>query len=156
MEGSPESIQQLAQETASVDAMLTMTRGVAEQTDLLVLNAAIEAARIGEQGRGSAVMADEVRALVARTQDLTKDIQARIEHFQVGMQNAVRVMQSGGLKARDGVERAAGVDGMLVAIGDAAGRINNLVVQIASACEGQSRVTGEITHNISEVCKIST
>ncbi|MFS7047198.1 methyl-accepting chemotaxis protein, partial [Pseudomonas aeruginosa] len=76
------------------------------------------------QGRVFAVVADEVRALAALTQVSTKYIQARIERHQAGVQNAVRAMQSGSLKARDRVERAAGVDGVLAATGDAVGRIN--------------------------------
>ena len=88
-------------------------------------------------------------------QDSTKDIQARIERLQAGVQNAVRAMQSGSLKARDSVERAAGVDGVLAATGDAVGRINDLAAQIASACEEQSRVIDEIARNISEVRELS-
>ncbi len=88
-------------------------------------------------------------------QDSTKDIQARIERLQARVQNAVRAMQSGSLKARDSVERAAGVDGVLAATGDAVGRINDLAAQIALACEEQSRVIDEIARNISEVRELS-
>lgn len=149
------TIQTLEQETANIGAVLAVIRGIAEQTNLLALNAAIEAARAGEQGRGFAVVADEVRALAARTQDSTKDIQQMIERLQTGVQNAVQAMHVGGSQARDSVERAAGVDQALNDTGDSVRRIHDMVAQIASACVQQSNVTEEIARNITSIRDLS-
>jgi methyl-accepting chemotaxis protein len=155
VEGASQTIGTLAEEASSIGAVLEVIRGIAEQTNLLALNAAIEAARAGEQGRGFAVVADEVRALAARTQDSTKDIQVRIERLQSGVGKAVQAMQAGSSIARDSVERAGGVDQVLSDTTLAVQRINDMAAQIATACEEQSSVTEEVARNISDIRDLS-
>ncbi|MCQ4314331.1 methyl-accepting chemotaxis protein [Pseudomonas stutzeri] len=155
VESTSQTIEALAEETASIGAVLEVIRGIAEQTNLLALNAAIEAARAGDQGRGFAVVADEVRALAARTQDSTKDIQVRIERLQGGVAKAVQAMHAGSGKARDSVERAAGVDQVLAETSQSVQRINDMAAQIATACEQQSSVTEEIARNITDIRDLS-
>ena len=155
VEGTSQSIEALAEEASSIGSVMEVIRGIAEQTNLLALNAAIEAARAGEQGRGFAVVADEVRALAARTQESTKDIQLRIERLQEGVSRAVQAMHAGSGKARDSVERATGVDQALSDTTQAVRRINDMAAQIATACEEQSSVTEEIARNINDIRDLS-
>ncbi len=146
-----DAINALAEDTEAVGTVLDVIRGIAEQTNLLALNAAIEAARAGEQGRGFAVVADEVRTLAGRTQESTTEIQAIIERLQGRAQNAVSVMDTGKTNAQTSVNQAELAGESLVAITDAVTSISDMNTQIASAAEEQSSVSDEINRNIVEI-----
>ncbi len=155
IEKAAQVIQRVESDSASIDMVLGVINGIAEQTNLLALNAAIEAARAGEQGRGFAVVADEVRTLASRTQKSTEEIQAMIEQLQSGVRNAVQAMKEAQLRARSGsecVEKAAQSLGL---IADEVGTINEMNTQIATAAEQQSSVAEEINRNISTISRIA-
>jgi methyl-accepting chemotaxis protein len=144
-------IHTLKSEAEGVGSVLDVIRGIAEQTNLLALNAAIEAARAGEQGRGFAVVADEVRTLASRTQQSTTEIQEMIERLQGGAQDAVAVMDAGREKFQKSVELAESAGQSLNEITQAVAAIRDMNAQIASAAEEQSTVTEDINRNVTEI-----
>lgn len=137
-------VQDLEKECANVGSVLEVIKAVADQTNLLALNAAIEAARAGEQGRGFAVVADEVRTLASRTQGSAQEIQSMIEALQSQANRAVQVMNEGRSKAESSEARARSAGDTLNKITEAVGSINAMNAQIATAAEEQSCVSSEI------------
>ncbi|HEY7884478.1 MAG TPA: methyl-accepting chemotaxis protein [Cellvibrionaceae bacterium] len=151
VEDVSQAIQTLEEETGRVGNVLGVIKGIAEQTNLLALNAAIEAARAGEQGRGFAVVADEVRALAQRTQESTAEIQQIIEAVQSGANNAVKAMETGREQTRHTVTIAAEAGDEIRQISGAIARIVEMNTQIATAAEEQSYAAEEINKNIVRV-----
>jgi methyl-accepting chemotaxis protein len=148
VDSAAEVIVQLEGFSNSVGGILDVIRGIAEQTNLLALNAAIEAARAGEQGRGFAVVADEVRTLATRTQDSTSEIQGVIEQLQTSARSAVTVMESGKEQARVSVEQAMKAGKSLNSITSKIASITQMNQQIASLTEEQQSVTDSIQHSV--------
>tara|TARA_R110002072_G_scaffold3149_3_gene23393 strand:- start:41271 stop:42452 length:1182 start_codon:yes stop_codon:yes gene_type:complete len=155
VEHTSEVIEKLKGDSLSIGAVLDVIRDIAEQTNLLALNAAIEAARAGEQGRGFAVVADEVRTLASRTQQSTREINDMIEKLQNGANQAVSVMELGRTKAEDSVKQAAKAGEALQAITGVVDNIKCMNMQIASAAEEQSATAEEINRNIVNISEVA-
>lgn len=151
-----EVIQALAADTSSIGGILDVIRSIADQTNLLALNAAIEAARAGEQGRGFAVVADEVRNLAKRTQDSTQEIQDMILRLQEGAKQAVTVMDQSRSQAEAGSRQADNAGHALEDITHANRVISDMAVQIASAAEEQAVVAHDISQRIEQIRELAS
>ncbi|MBL4834529.1 MAG: methyl-accepting chemotaxis protein [Pseudomonas sp.] len=156
IESTSTEVQELADKAQNISRVLDVIRAIAEQTNLLALNAAIEAARAGEQGRGFAVVADEVRALAHRTQQSTTEIEEMIGTIQQGTEKSVEAMNISRTMANSTLEQANAAGEALKQITAAISQINERNMVIASAAEEQAQVSREVDRNLVNIRDLST
>ena len=156
VESTAQSITAMQQDVQQIGSILGVIGSIAEQTNLLALNAAIEAARAGEQGRGFAVVADEVRSLAGRTQQSTAEIQTMLSRLQRGTQTVVEAMGNTRQSCQDAAENTNRVNASLDLMAGEVVEINDLISHIATAAEQQSAVAEEINRNISAIAEVIT
>jgi aerotaxis receptor len=153
LDNAARSIESLKEQGTAIENVVKLISGIADQTNLLALNAAIEAARAGEHGRGFAVVADEVRALAAKTQASTIDIRDMIEKLRSGIESTVHVVHAGHQQMNEVKEQAAATEMALGQIAGAITQIGDMSTQIATATEEQSMVAEEMNRNIHTISR---